>query len=130
LLNITENQELRAKLSGLHTKYAKLKQQNTDISEELESLKADLKSLMEINTAFGAENEKLKRQINENEGDVDESAKVAHLSKKVKSSTKGKKAIRIGDDDYDDDIMDVESNATEEQAELAEEPNEKSARVR
>ncbi|GBC09151.1 hypothetical protein RclHR1_08640003 [Rhizophagus clarus] len=82
-----------------------------NISEELQSTKGDLKTLMEINTAFSTENDKLKRRIKENKGN---SAKDAHLPKKVKGSTKGKKVISDNEDDDD-----------------KEEPiNEKSARVR
>ncbi|GBB89911.1 hypothetical protein RclHR1_16760007 [Rhizophagus clarus] len=51
---------------------------------------------MEINTAFSTENDKLKRRIKENKGD---SAKDAHLPKKVKGSTKGKKIISDNEDD-------------------------------
>jgi regulator of replication initiation timing len=100
-----------------------LKKQNVEVFEELESVKGDLRTLMEINTAFGAENDKLKRKIKGNEGDSDES--VAHLSKKVKSSTKGRKVIRISDDD----TMDA-TEKYEEQAEQTEEPDTNSARVR
>ena len=107
----------------MRTKYAKLKKQNADVFEELETVKGDLKTLMAINSAFGAENEKLKRRIQENEGDGNES--VTQLSKKAKSSTKGKKIIRISDDDMTDAIEEHGK-----QAERAEEPNTKSARVR
>ena len=100
-----------------------MKKQNVDIFEELESVKGDLKTLIEINTAFGAENDKLKRKIKGNEGDGNES--VTHLSKKVKSSTKGRKIIRISDDDTMDATVKYE-----EQAELIEEPNTKTVRVR
>lgn len=60
--------------------------------------------LMEINDMFGKENDELKRKIKKND-------EVIHISD--------------DDDDYANS-MDTKSNATDE---LAEEPNEKGARV-
>ena len=73
---------------------------------------------MEINDAFATENEELKRRIKAFESG-------SNVFKRFK--LKGKKVMRNNDDkDSNDDLMDLNSNATEE---LAEEPNEKDARV-
>ncbi|GBC06148.1 hypothetical protein RclHR1_06660001 [Rhizophagus clarus] len=63
---------------------------------------------MEINMAFSTENKKLKKRIKKNKGD---SAKDTHLSKKVKSSTKGKKIISDNEDDDDNEESIDEKNA-------------------
>jgi regulator of replication initiation timing len=96
-----------------------LEKNNSTLSQELKSLKEDFGLLMDINNTYGTENEELKRKI-ENDGNEFE-----HLSKKAKGK---RKVIQISDadDDIDDDLMEVKSNATDE---LVEEPNEKDARV-
>lgn len=109
----------------MRNKYTKLERTNINISEELKSLKGDFSTLMEINSAFGTENEELKRKIRAGEFNDNESR---HLSKKAKGK---RSVIRISDDDdkdedVDDDLMDAKSNATEE---FPEEPKEREARV-
>ncbi|CAB4488264.1 unnamed protein product [Rhizophagus irregularis] len=102
-----------------------LEKTNVDISKELKSLKENFSTLMEINDAFGTENEELKRKIRTSEINDIESK---HLSKKAKGK---RSVVQISDDDdkdedVDDDLMDSKSNATEESPE---EPNEREARV-
>ena len=109
----------------MRNKNTKLEKTNVDISKELKSLKDDFNTLMEINDAFGTENEELKRKIRTSEIDDIESK---HLSKKAKGK---RSVVQISDDDdkdedVDDDLMDSKSNATEESPE---EPNEREARV-
>ncbi|CAB4418859.1 unnamed protein product [Rhizophagus irregularis] len=121
----TENHKLRATIADLRSKNTKLEKTNVDISKELKSLKEDFSTLMEINDAFGTENEELKRKIRTSEIDDIESK---HLSKKAKGK---RSVVQISDDDdkdedVDDDLMDSKSNATEESPE---EPNEREARV-
>jgi hypothetical protein len=105
-------------ISDLRTKNAKLEKNNTTISEELKILKENFNLLMDINNAFGEENDELKRKI-------EKGGNKLHLSKKAKGK---KKVIQISNDDDDDDdnFMDVKSNITDK---LAEEPKEKKARV-
>ncbi|CAB5394254.1 unnamed protein product [Rhizophagus irregularis] len=84
-----------------------------------------MNTLMEINDAFGTENEELKRKIRTSEIDDIESK---HLSKKAKGK---RSVVQISDDDdkdedINDDLMDSKSNATEESSE---EPNKREARV-
>ena len=112
-------------ITELRNKYTKLERTNLNISEELKSLKDDFSVLLEINNAFGTENEELKRKIRADEIDNNEPK---HLSKKAKGK---RSVIRISDDDdkdedVDDDLMDAKSNATEE---FPEEVNEREARV-
>ncbi|EXX67538.1 hypothetical protein RirG_113340 [Rhizophagus irregularis DAOM 197198w] len=121
----TENHKLRAIIANLRNKNMKLEKTNVDISKKLKSLKEDFSTLMEINDAFGTENEKLKRKIRASEIDDIESK---HLSKKAKGK---RSVVQISDDDnkdedVDDDLMDSKSNATEESPE---EPNKREARV-
>ncbi|POG74836.1 hypothetical protein GLOIN_2v1770886 [Rhizophagus irregularis DAOM 181602=DAOM 197198] len=120
----TENHKLRAIIANLRNKNMKLEKTNVDISKKLKSLKEDFSTLMEINDAFGTENEKLKRKIRASEIDDIESK---HLSKKAKGK---RSVVQISDDDnkdedVDDDLMDSKSNATEESPE---EPNKREAR--
>ncbi|CAB5370832.1 unnamed protein product [Rhizophagus irregularis] len=121
----TENHKLRAIIANFCNKNTKLEKINVDIFKELKSLKEDFSTLMEINDAFGTENEELKRKIRTSEIDDIESK---HLSKKAKGK---RSVVQISDDDdkdedVDDDLMDSKSNATEESPK---EPNEREARV-
>ena len=120
-----ENRKLCTIIANLRNKNTKLEKTNVDISKELKSLKDDFSTLMEINDAFGTENEELKRKLRASEIDDIESK---HLSKKAKRK---RIIIQISDDDdkdedVDDNLMDAKSNATDE---LPEEPNERGARV-
>ncbi|CAG8782766.1 19931_t:CDS:1, partial [Rhizophagus irregularis] len=82
----------------LRNKNTKLEKINVEISKELKGLKEDFSTLMEINDAFGTENEKLKRKIRASEIDDIESK---HLSKKAKSK---RSVVQISDDnDKDED---------------------------
>ncbi|CAB5188853.1 unnamed protein product [Rhizophagus irregularis] len=121
----TENHKLHATIADLRNKNTKLEKINVDIFKELKSLKEDFSTFMEINDAFGTENEELKRKIRTSEIDDIESK---HLFKKAKVK---RSVVQISDDDdkdedVDDDLMDSKSNATEESPE---EPNEREARV-
>ena len=118
LIFFTENQELHVTITDLYAKNLKLERKYTDVCDELKKVKEDIGTLMEINDAFGTENEELKRRIKAFESG-------SNVSKRFK--TKGKKVMHNNDDeDSDDNLMDFDLNATEE---LAEEPNEKAARV-
>ncbi|RGB22656.1 hypothetical protein C1646_775743 [Rhizophagus diaphanus] len=103
----------------------KLEKINVDIFKKLKCLKDDFSTLIKINDTFSTENEELKRKLRASEiNDIE----FKHLSKKAK----GKRIIiQINDDDnkdedVDDDLMDVKSNATDE---LPKESNERGARV-
>ncbi|RGB22287.1 hypothetical protein C1646_822612 [Rhizophagus diaphanus] len=67
----TENHKLRVIIADLCNKNTKLEKTNVDIFKELKSLKDDFSTLMEINNAFGTENEELKRKLRANK-DVDD----------------------------------------------------------
>ena len=88
------------------------------VSVELKQVKNDFNALIEINQAFGEENDDLKKRIrsNESDNDFDEYLKI------TKRRNKGKSTVRSEDEFDQADRMNTSSG---EQPEL----NEKDARV-